>query len=236
MRLIATIYPARSMDWKIKVDSRSGNYKGAEYDSSRPLLDTWTPPKDQNETYLIYNPRIALVGKPRYDPRYTESRDVFMPTTLLYAFANKLMIAYQYLSKPGLYKRDRGQLYMDAKLCKDGTQKLSVYSGSVLITPTIIPESKYAAEMIGVQFAMDSTFAGTMSHTEVREFCEILTHTDIQTYSLILATFEKLESMDQKLDTILHTQQQILQMLIEREHVENVKLNSPTAGLQWVPK
>lgn len=235
MKLIATIYPARSIDWKIKVDSRPGNYKGAEVDVGRPLLDTWSPPRDPNETFLIYNPRIALVGKPRYDSRYQEAKDVFMPATLLYAFANKLMITYQYLSTPGLYKRDGGQLYMDMKLCRDGTQKLSVYQGSVVITPTIIPESRNSGEMIGVQFTMDSTFAGTMSHAEVREFCEILTHTDIQTYALILATFEKLDSMDSKLDSIMAAQQQIIQMLMAREQIDKVKISGANTGLNWKP-
>lgn len=232
MRLIATIYPARSIDWRIKVDSRPTNYKGQEIDTGRPLLDTWVPPRDPNETYLIYNPRIALVGKSRNDSRYQEAKDVFMPATLLYAFANKLMIAYQYLTTPGLYKRDGGQLYMDTRLCQEGTQKLSVYHGSVIITPTIIPETRNSGELIGVQFTMDSMFAGTMSHTEVREFCEILTHTDIQTYALILATFEKLDNMDKKLDAIMAMQNQILQLL-GQEHIEKAKLKDTSTGLDW---
>lgn len=235
MKLLATIYPARSIEWRIKVESKP-NPRGVEPDENRPLLDVWVPndPKGKTESYLIYNPRIALIGKPRFDSRFPDARDIFMPVTLLYAFANKLAIAYEMLSRPGMYRRDGGQLYMDMKLCRDATQKLSVYHGSVLITPTIIPPSRGNGELIGVQFSMDGAFAGTMSHTEVREFCEVLSHTDIQTYSLILSTFEKLDLMDRKLDALQAGQQQILELLMQRgEPVERAKIKEP--GFEWKP-
>ena len=234
MKMIATIYSGRMIDWKIRVDSRPN--KGVDDTQNRPLLDIWSPDNSQ-EKYLIYNPKIALVGKNHYDTRGNRPKDIYIPITLLYAFGNKLMLVYNYLEKPGLFTRDNGNLIMDQRLQLQGTQKLSIYRDSMVIVPSpVVGYSNQGGEDVkGVQFSVNNEYAGAMTHAEVREFCEILSHTDIQTYSLILATFEKLDNMDQKLDLIQGNQKLIIEYLQQLQDVEKVKVRGPATDFNWKP-
>ena len=75
-----------------------------------------------------------------------------------------------------------------------------------------------------------------MPHTDIRELCEILTHTDTQVYALILSLMETIDNMDQKIDRVLEMQSEILGLL--RSNGDNkVKMTMPapiqSAGLQW---
>lgn len=228
MKIISTLYETFDMEWRIHV-----NPKGLKNDGPndhRPLITFWTPNGEPQSRMLLYNPKIALVGRMK---RAQVEENIYIPLNLLYAFANKLSMVYQGLSSSGLKKRDGSNLYIDQNQAIRLSQKLSLFSKSVVMVPSVL--TIHDTEVLGVQFTVGGKFAGSMPHSDIRELCEILNHTDIQVYSLILSMMETIDTMDQKIDRILETQSEILSLLKDNgtSHVKMTAPNMQAAGLRW---
>lgn len=228
MNLIATIYSSSEMDWKIRVGPKRVR-SGDDQFIDRPPLTFWSPTNAPDDRMLIYNPKISLTGRSNAKYGGIKTTDIYLPVTYLYAFANRLQNVYDKLNTSGLFKKDGAQLFVDGKTAAKVTQKLPLFNGSILIVPVAIPSRRGEDDTIGIQFLVNSDYAGTMKHWEVREFCEILRHTDIQTFSLILSMVEKLDSLDGKLDTIQRNQEKIIKLL------EMKQTTSQNDGLVWSP-
>lgn len=229
MKILATLYESFEMEWRIHV-----NPKGLKNDNPnerRPIITFWTPNNEPQSRMLIYNPKIALVGRMK---RMQTEETVYIPINQLYAFANKLSLVYQGLSADSLKKRDGNHLYIDKNQALRLSQKMNLFNKNLVITPTVL--TPYDTEVLGVQMTVGGKFACSMPHSDIREFCEILTHTDVQVYSLILSMMETIDNMDQKMDRILATQNEILSLLKGNGH-DHIRMNGisqPTgAGLQW---
>ena len=229
MKIISTLYETYDMEWRIHVNPKG--LKNDSPDDHRPIITFWTPNGEPQNRMLLYNPKIALVGRVKRNP--TEE-NIYIPLNMLYAFANRLSSVYQGLSTEGLKKRDGNHLYIDQNHAMKLSQKLTLFSKSVVMVPSVL--TIHDTEVIGIQFTVGGKFAGSMPHTDIRELCEILTHTDIQVYALILSLMETIDTMDQKIDRVLEMQSEILGLL--RSNGDNkVKMTMPapmqSAGLQW---
>lgn len=227
MKLIATIYETLDMEWRIHVNPRGTRNEVEEH---RPIISFWSPNGKHEERMLIYNPKIALVGRVK-KPAYAEET-VYIQINQLYAFANKLSQVYQGLSAANLKKRDGNHLYIDQSQALKTSQKMNLYNKSLVITPSIL--TIHDSEVIGVQFTVGGKFAGSMPHTDIRELCEILTHTDVQVYSLVLSLLEKLDDMDQKLDKIIAMQSELLGVIKSNQiQARTVRVADPAGNFQW---
>lgn len=210
MKLIATLYDAKDMEWKVKVDPKG--VRGQERFEDQTVIRFWVPDGKAEDKMLIYNPKIALQGRIQRRSAIQGDEYILIPIHLLYAFANRLSMVYQGLTSSGLSKKDGSQIYLDQNKVLASSRKIAIYNKSLNIIPSVV--SGYNGEdMLGVQFTVDGRYAGQMLHTEVREFCEILNHTDVQMFALQLATLEKLENMDTKLDTVIAQNNQLQIML-----------------------
>ena len=229
MRLLATLYDGRGMEWRIKVSPG-----GTRDHPDEKVIKFWAPNNEPQNKMLLYNPKISLSGRSR--DRYAQTtEEVYIPVNRIYLFANKLMTVYRGLSSEKLKIRNENEkLFMDANAMLENSQKLNLFGKSLIISPSIV---RYAnEELLGVQFTMGGTYAGMMDHNEVRELCEILSHTDIQVYTMLLSMMEKLDDMDGKLDRLAEGQAQILRVLqnagvpVSPPKKEERK---PNSGLEW---
>lgn len=218
MKLLATIYSSRTMDWKVRIEPRV-NQSHPELNSNS-VISLWTPPNGK-EAMLIYDPKISVIGKPRYYGS-NDVTNIYFPISQLYGFIGHLSKCYRQLSDTKLYHRDGKQLYLDKQQMDQATQKLPLFGGSILIMPGIITE-RDQGDVYGVQFVQNSKYAGAMSHYDTKELCDVLTHLDVQSYTMILSIMERIVEMDGKLDTIISMEQEILQLL-KADNVQKAKL------------
>ena len=234
MRLLATLLEGRGMEWRIKV-----NPKGVFEDSpNRSVIEFWSPDNEPQNRMLLYNPKIALCGRPSSRFERQSAEELYIPVNRVYLFANKLMSVYKGLSNDKLKIRsDEGKLYMDNNAMVENAQKLNLFGKSVIIAPTIV---RYAnEELLGVQFSQGGNYCGMIDHLEARELCEVLGHTDLQIYAMMLAMIEKLDDMDHKLDRIIGGQAELMRMVSElcdktkKTIQEEKKETNEQNGLDW---
>ena len=206
MKIISTIYRTMESDWKIRIAPRK--LATGEYDTE--LIEFWKPSNKADDSMLMFNPSISLNIKNR---AVKDSKAIIVPINLVYAFENCLSVIYNKLSTSGLYKVDRGKMYIDAKIADKCSIKLSVFKDSITFIPIII-YAKHTEEPIkGIRLYLSGTPILDLRHNEVREACEILSHLDINTYSVALAMLEQMSTMNEKLDAVLSNQVTMLEYL-----------------------
>lgn len=233
MRLLATLLEGRGMEWRIKV-----NPKGVLEDSpNRRVIEFWSPENEPQNRMLLYNPKIALCGRPSNRFERQTADELYIPVNRIYLFANKLTNVYRGLSDDKLKIRsEEGKLYMDGNAMVENAQKLNLFGKSVIIAPTIV---RYAnEELLGVQFTQGGSYCGMVDHYEARELCEVLGHTDLQVYAMMLAMAEKLDDMDHKLDRLIGGQAELMRMLNDalggpKKTVPEQKKSDNQNGLDW---
>lgn len=233
MKLLATLKRGYEAEWRVRISPRK--MQDGTYDAS--TVSFWTPPDGSAEDrMLIYNPTIGITVRNRFN----KGDGILIPITLLYALSNKLMIVYNNLNTKGLYTTDGSKLYIDAKLADKAAVKLMSYRDTIIFYPVKVSVGS-GEEIKAIRIVANGKTIADMRHDEVRELCETLDHLDIQTFSLILSMMEQMNYMDEKLDRILQTQSEILQILKEQGLSHN-KIQTPSynqsnattvAGLEW---
>lgn len=232
MKLIATLKKGYEAEWRVRISPRK--MQDGTYDSN--TVSFWTPPDGSaDEKMLIYNPSVGISVRNRFN----KGDGILIPITLLYALSNKLMIVYNNLNTKGLYTTDGSKLYIDAKLADKSAVKLMSYRDTIIFYPVKVSVGT-GEEVKAIRIVANGKTIADMRHDEVRELCETLDHLDIQTFSLLLSMLEQMNYMDEKLDKILQTQSEILQILKENglSHSKiqppNYSQHNPTmAGLEW---
>lgn len=228
MKILATIHQTYETDWRIKITPRKR--RDGTYESS--AVSFWSP-EHTDETMLIYNPIISIVMRNRFD----KSAVITIPINQVYALEDALSVAYNNLNTKGLYTTDGQKLYIDAKIADKTAIKLTCFRDVIILYPIImyLPSGE---ELKGIRFVSNGKPVADMRHVDIRELCEKLNHMDLQTFSIIASMLEKMGEMDQKLDRILETQAEILQLL--KSEGFSVKRNKPlnpmefqAGGLNW---
>ena len=80
--------------------------------------------------------------------------------------------------------------------------------------------------MKGVLFSVDGAAMGIMGHNDVLGMVEMLDHFDINTYSLLAGVVDELESMSNKVDTILMTVSRIEKLLTKLDQGDKIPLST----------
>lgn len=229
MKIISTIHDSYRMTWKIHVNP--AGVKDPTEIQHRPLISFWSPDDDPTNRMLIFNPKIALVSKVKFDYD-NKTKNMYIPISQVYTFIDKLMRVYTSLSSDKIKRREGGKLYIDKNELVKNAQKFSVFSDSVTIAPCTMFIKD--TELLGVQFAVNGEDAGQLPHPEARELCEKLSHMDIQVYAAVLAMAEQIDQIDSKVDSLLSMQKEILNILRHQEEVQNVKITpEQSTGLNW---
>lgn len=82
--------------------------------------------------------------------------------------------------------------------------------------------------MKAILFTADGEAIGVMSHIETMSLIEHLDHFDVNTYSLLAGVVDELETLNNKMDSLIMSNQRIEKLLTAR--AESVQKQS---GLSW---
>lgn len=217
-------------EWKIRVAPR----KLASGEVDNELVEVWKPNNKSDDAMLMFNPTISLVIRNRMAK---DTKAIIIPITMIYSFENCLSVIYNRLMTDGLYRMDKGTMYIDAKIAEKCSIKLSVFKDNITFIPIII-YTKHTEEPIkGIRLYLSGTPILELRHNDIREVCEILNHLDINTYTVALAMLEKMSTMDAKLDTMLANQvtmMEYLSSLIASQHTQSAKIASDSFSWETV--
>lgn len=193
MKITAPLFSGYRCEWQIRIVPRR---------DSKTVTRRWK--SDAGSEMLIYNPLVSIVLKNR-------DNFVALPIHMAYMLEDTVSVVYHGLGTKGLYKKDGFRLYMDAKISENLTHKLSCYHTSLVIRPAVVECGD--EDVYGIDLFTNGNLVGTMRIDEVRPFCEVLSHLDVSTFSMIAMMAEQISSIDDKLDNVIATQAQILQAL-----------------------
>lgn len=217
MKLISTLYTGTEIEATLTIQSRTTRAKD---DSSDDPLIVRYKSKIGNQS-LIFSPTVALVLRGRGQNRL----DAWIPVNLFYRFTSTLSHAYHSLSTDKLYYSDKGTLYFDRKIADSQTRKISLFRNSLTLSPDIAYD-RTGKQMKGVLFSVDGAAMGIMGHNDVLGMVEMLDHFDINTYSLLAGVVDELESMSNKVDTILMTVSRIEKLLTKLDQGDKIPLST----------
>lgn len=217
MKLISTLYTGTEIEATLTIQSRTTRAKD---DSSDDPLIVRYKSKIGNQS-LIFSPTVALVLRGRGQNRL----DAWIPVNLFYRFTSTLSHAYHSLSTDKLYYSDKGTLYLDRKIADSQTRKISLFRNSLTLSPDIAYD-RTGKQMKGVLFSVDGAAMGIMGHNDVLGMVEMLDHFDINTYSLLAGVVDELESMSNKVDTILMTVSRIEKLLTKLDQGDKIPLST----------
>ena len=235
MRTITELFQGYDITWKIVVSP-----KGIRDDSTlAPTVRFWTPQGQPEDRMLIYSPKIVITAKYRVkkydDPKEAQNHEsASIPINMIYTFVNRLRTVYQSLSDSKLFHKDAyGNIIMDRNLAIQYSKKLALFTYNLVISPSIIYYGD--SQGFGVVLTLNGKTIGRMTHNEIKEFCEIVDHTDFQVYSVLLTLLEKNCDMDDKLNKIQGDIGKILSILKDQgKDITNQKpAHSNNSDLIW---
>ena len=202
MRLKSSVFQGFDLEWSVVVSPKTNTNK-EELD----IFRQWAPP-GENAKVLIYAPKISVIPSmvihkgmtyPQYNREKKERGFLPIPIDSIYIFINLLEKVYKELSNPKLFTKDpNGYIMMDKNVAKECSRKMKLYSGDIVVSPAVFAFS--SVESFGVTIMHRGIFVGSMTHKEIREFCEIIHHLDIQVYSLLLNIVEQNFDSSNKLE------------------------------------
>lgn len=217
MKLISTLYTGTEIEATLTIQSRTTRAKDDSSDG--PLIVRYKS-KIGNQS-LIFSPTVALVLRGRGQNRL----DAWIPVNLFYRFTSTLSHAYHSLLTDKLYYSDKGTLYLDRKIADSQARKISLFRNSLTLSPDIAYD-RTGKQMKGVLFSVDGAAMGIMGHNDVLGMVEMLDHFDINTYSLLAGVVDELESMSNKVDTILMTVSRIEKLLTKLDQGDKIPLST----------
>lgn len=215
--------------WKIRISPKTSP---TQQNNNQSIITTWAPNLSNNQM-LMYNPTIGLLIRNRKDTK----NYIIVPIHMIYLFINSLIVVNNNLDKNKIYREEDNHLYLDTAKVIDSSVKMSCFSDSIIISPSIMELNQQ--DIKAVQIKHNSTIMpiiGNLTHRELHQLIETLRHMDFQTYSIVLALMERIVIMDQKIDTIMETQKEILGLLkgegIKSNKV-SIKTNNPISDFTW---
>jgi len=210
MKLISTLYSGAEIEATLTIQSRSTRNKEDGTQSDEPLVVRYKS-KVGNQS-LIFSPTVALVLRGRGQNRL----DAWIPVNLFYRFTSTLSHAYHSLTTDKLYYSDKGTMYMDKKISESQTRKISLFRNNLVLSPDITYD-RTGKQMKAILFSIDGEALGMMGHNEVLGMVELLDHFDVNTYSLLAGVVDEMESLHNKLDTVILTTSRIEKLLMKLE-------------------
>lgn len=238
MKILSTVFTGSDLEWKIKVSPRKNLINKNEY---VPTFNVWTPDDGSGFTALIYNPVISLSPTPTRKSPNDKRNCPLIPMDKIYLFVNMLEQVYKDLSTPKMFVRSpEGQLIADKNLTNKARRKIKLYSQDLVVIPSVV--YGYNEETYGIHLYHGGEFTGTMTHKDLRMFCEIMMHLDIQVYSLLLNMVEQNIELNNKMDKLtcdVSDIKNLLNVFIKSQQMgqprqnEEVKSPSVDAGFGW---
>lgn len=213
MNLILMIFRCQSVEFAINIQPRKPYGMSDKETKDQQLLIRHTS-KIGNQS-LIFNPRICLTMNPnRFAVNSTEDiRPLVIPDTQYYRFTGVLSTVYTNMaSSKKLYHRDENNvLFIDRKEANALARKLVLYSGTLVMYPTIVTLRNWNSPdrdapgitSPGIGFQFNGKNYGFLSREDASSAFETLDHIDIKTYALLATAIERLDQVDQKTDEIL---------------------------------
>lgn len=196
MKLISTIYTGDQIEVTLTIQSKNTRTKDGKVDTNSTLITRYRS-KIGNES-LIFNPTIALVIR----GRQTQAADAWVPLPLIYRFTASLSGVYQNLQTEKLYNTVEGTMYVDRNIALANSRRLSLFRNSITLTPGVTT-NRTGKPTKAIDFIVDEVEIGTMAHTEVLGFIDLIDHMDIAGYAITAGIIDELESTNSKLDLIL---------------------------------
>lgn len=195
MKLFATIFDARRVEFKLQISPRNAK------DSDRPML--YRHRSKRGTESLIFSPTVGLLINPK-SSAYDQDTNVLIPLQLIYQLNVSMSAVYNSLSNNKLYCRDsNGKLIMDTKLAMEKfSRKFSVFRTNIIFAPAVI-DDEFSMNEKGIAIGVPGKLIGCLTHLESMALIETIERLDISSYTLLSAMAEQLANLDKKSDMIL---------------------------------
>lgn len=218
MIIESTVFEGRYSSWRVVVSPN-----GIERDGqvSQNLVNVWTP-KNASTQRLYFSPKISIIGLSKYT-----RHKIWIPISLLYTLRDCVQTSYARLSLKGLFHEQNGRIYCDRALAQEQRIKLPIPKGySVLFEPSVFYRDEECQICISITTASSPDGEVILLRNEAKELFTTLDHIDSNSYTIILALLENMNTLNDKTDTILENQDRIMRMLaktLEIKELENIK-------------
>lgn len=157
---------------------------------------------------LIYDPSIALVIKD-----HSTGKQLLIPVNMLNRVRDALYMMYQKLDTKGLFTTVDGKLYVDKKVAESCQLKTQLFKGPLIFTPTVYTDENVHKAI----YMMYQDVRIIVKQDDIPSIYNVLERLDVHTYSLMLTMLERMDEMDQKLDTVID----LLNVLMSKQELSN---------------